>query len=85
MTSKDFQRRVREASGQATLPIINKSKWSSLKVTIPPTASERNAIVSGLDELMDSSMNLEAVYARKLLCLDELKKSLLNLAFTGAL
>jgi type I restriction enzyme S subunit len=85
MTSSDFQLRVRQSAGQATLPIINKSKWSALTVVIPPTLDEQLKIVIGLDSLLAESMNLEAVYEGKLTALDELKKSLLHQAFTGAL
>jgi type I restriction enzyme S subunit len=85
MTSSNFQLRVRQGAGQATLPIINKSKWSALTVVIPPTLDEQIKIVADLDELLAESLNLEAVYERKLAALDELKKSLLHQAFMGAL
>jgi type I restriction enzyme, S subunit len=85
MTTSDFQRRVRQSAGQATLPIINKSKWSALTVLVPPTLEEQSKIVTDLDTFLAESMNLEAVYERKLIVLDELKKSLLHQAFTGAL
>ena len=85
MTSKDFQRRVVEGSGQATLPIINKSKWSSLRVAVPSTVNAQSKIVSDLDRLLEESMNLEVIYKRKLVALTELKKSLLHRAFTGEL
>ncbi|WP_288132421.1 restriction endonuclease subunit S [Accumulibacter sp.] len=85
MTTGNFQRRVRQNAGQATLPIINKSKWSALTVVVPPTLEEQTKIVADLDLLLAESMNLEAVYERKLAVLDELKKALLHQAFTGAL
>lgn len=85
MTSSDFQLRVRHGAGQATLPIINKSKWSALTVVIPPTLDEQLKIVADLDALLTESMNLEAMYECKLTSLDELKKSLLHQAFTGSL
>jgi type I restriction enzyme, S subunit len=85
MTTSDFQRRVRQSAGQATLPIINKSKWSALTVVVPPTLDEQAKIVADLDILLAESMNLEAVYEGKLAALDALKKSLLHQAFTGAL
>jgi type I restriction enzyme S subunit len=56
-----------------------------LTVAIPPTLDEQLKIVADLDALLAESMNLEAVYERKLVALDELKKSLLHQAFTGAL
>jgi type I restriction enzyme S subunit len=85
MISKDFQRRVREGAGQATLPIINKSKWSALTVVVPQAPEDQNRIVEELDALQADSMSLEDVYQRKLAALDELKQSLLHQAFSGTL
>ncbi|MEI2678419.1 MAG: restriction endonuclease subunit S [Burkholderiaceae bacterium] len=85
MTTADFLRRVRLSAGQATLPIINKSKWSALTVVVPPTLDEQHKIVAHLEAVLAESMNLEAVLERKLKALDELKKSLLYQAFTGQL
>lgn len=83
MTTRDFQRRVRENSGQATLPIINKSKWGSLAVVLPPSLEEQISILRGLDAIGVEVDSLREVLARKLTALDELKKSLLHQAFTG--
>lgn len=85
MISSDFQLRVRQSAGQATLPIINKSKWSALTVAIPSTLDEQLKIVADLDTLLVETMNLEAIYERKLAALDELKQSLLHRAFKGLL
>lgn len=51
MSNPSFQQEsLKIAQGaQATLPIINKSKWSNLLILIPPTISEQQAIVSRLD------------------------------------
>lgn len=85
MTTRDFQRRVRQSSGQATLPIINKTKWSALTVLVPPTLDEQFQVVAGLDALRAESMSLETIFERKLAALDELKKALLHQAFNGLL
>ena len=85
MISKDFQRRVREGAGQATLPIINKSKWSALTVVVPQATEDQKRIVEELDALQADSMSLEGLYQRKLAALDELKQSLLHQAFSGQL
>jgi type I restriction enzyme S subunit len=85
MISKDFQRRVREGAGQATLPIINKSKWSALTVLVPQAPEDQNRIVEELDTLQANLMSLEDVYQRKLADLEELKQSLLHQAFSGQL
>jgi len=85
MLIEDFQRRVIHCSGQATLPIINKSKWSALTVWLPPTLDDQEQIVAKLDALREETQRLESLYQRKLAALDELKKSLLHQAFSGAL
>ena len=85
MLTETFQRKVIHASGQATLPIINKSKWSALSVWLPPKVAEQKKIASKLDALVEESQRLARVYERKLAALEALKKSLLHQAFTGEL
>lgn len=85
MTTRDFQRRVRQNAGQATLPIINKSKWGSLAVVVPPSLGEQISILQGLDAMGAQVDSLCEILGRKLGALDELKKSLLHQAFTGQL
>jgi type I restriction enzyme S subunit len=85
MLTETFQRKVIHASGQATLPIINKSKWSALSLWLPPTLAEQKLIATKLDALSAETQRLTALYTRKLAALEELKKSLLHQAFTGEL
>ena len=85
MLTEDFQKRVLHSSGQATLPIINKSKWSSLTVVLPPKYAEQERIVDQFDKLIGETQHLESIYQQKLAALDALKKSLLDQAFTGGL
>ena len=85
MLTQNFQQRMLFKSGQATLPIINKSKWNSLTVTFPSTIQEQQYLVARFDELSKETKKLEAIYQQKLTLLDELKKSILNQAFSGQL
>jgi type I restriction enzyme S subunit len=85
MLTDSFQRKVIEASGQATLPIINKSKWSALPLWLPPTVAEQKRIAAKFDDLVEETQRLGALYERKLAGLEALKKSLLHQAFTGNL
>ncbi|MDD5114470.1 MAG: restriction endonuclease subunit S [Methylobacter sp.] len=85
MRTETFQRSVIHGSGQATLPIINKSKWSALSLWLPPTVSEQKTIAAKLDALIEETRRLESIYQQKLAALDELKKSLLHQAFSGQL
>ena len=54
-------------------------------VAFPPNLSEQRVIISKLDELSTETKKLEAIYQQKLTALDELKKSILNQAFSGEL
>jgi len=56
------------------------------KVILPiPSFSEQKSIVRKLDSLSKQTKKLEAVYEKKLADLEELKKSILNKAFSGEL
>lgn len=85
MLTETFQRKVIHASGQATLPIINKSKWSALSVWLPPKVAEQKEISAKFDALVEETQRLAHTYERKIAALEALKKSLLHQAFTGAL
>ena len=85
MLNETFQRKVIHASGQATLPIINKSKWSALTVWLPQKVHEQTTIAAKFDALLGETQRLESNYQQKLTALDELKKSLLHRAFNGDL
>ncbi|NOT65299.1 MAG: hypothetical protein HOP06_04585 [Methylotenera sp.] len=64
---------------QLTVPMIK-------EYHIPlPTLPEQLEIISQLEILFAETQRLEALYQRKIACLDELKKSLLQQAFAGEL
>ena len=50
-----------------------------------PLLSEQRSIVAKLDALSAKTKKLEAIYQQKLADLEELKKSVLNKAFSGEL
>ena len=85
MLTDDFQRRVIHRSGQATLPIINKSKWRALSVWLPPKIMEQKRIAARFDSLGAETHRLATLYRQKVAALEALKKSLLHQAFTGEL
>ena len=82
--SSSFKEQLEALSGGTTVPIVNKSKFNSVTIVLPPM-SEQKAIVSNLDDLTTKTRQLEAVYQRKLDALAELKQSLLQRAFAGEL
>ena len=56
------------------------------KLNFPfPDINKQNEIVKSLNELMTSVQKLEVIYQQKLASLDELKKSILQKAFSGEL
>jgi len=85
MISPDFQREVLRNAGQATLPIINKSKWSALKVRLPKNLSWQQETTDRMRSLRDVISDLEARYKRSQSELDTLRQSLLQKAFSGEL
>lgn len=87
MTSKEFQEKVLlEGKGaQATLPIINKSKWENLKISFPKSKTQQKIFVDKFDALSIESQKLLGIYLKKIADLEELKKSILAKAFAGEL
>jgi type I restriction enzyme, S subunit len=85
LRSKNFFEKIINNSSQATLPIINKSKWENLSVSYPKSLSEQKSIVAKLDALSVETKKLEAIYKSKIADLEELKKSVLRKAFSGEL
>jgi type I restriction enzyme S subunit len=87
MRSKKFQQKVLlEGKGaQATLPIINKSKWENLTLSYPESRLDQLSIVRNLDALQAETKRLEELYQKKIENLEELKKSILEKALRGEL
>jgi type I restriction enzyme S subunit len=68
----------------ATLPRANMSTVLEFKINLP-SFKEQKAIVQKLDELSTEIKKLEAIYIQKINDLEELKKSVLQKAFSGEL
>ena len=73
--------------GQMTGAAIKRIVLKDIKkAAIPfPPLKEQDIIVTTLNSLLAETQRLESIYQRKLAALDELKKTLLHQAFTGAL
>ena len=63
---------------------INKNQIESIQLLLPPL-KEQQTIVKKLDALSAETKKLEAIYQQKINDLEELKKSLLQKAFSGEL
>lgn len=62
---------------------FNASKLASLIIPYPLSIEEQKVIIAELEAIKKETQRLEALYQRKIACLDELKKSLLQQAFAG--
>ena len=81
MLTASFQQNVRDNAGQTTLPIINKKKWSNLRLHLPPL-SEQKRIVAILDEAFAGTATAVANTEKNLANAHELFDSYLNNVFT---
>jgi len=70
-------------SGMAQ-PKLNQAMLNKIPIPVP-MLEEQQAIVSHLDALRAETQKLEAVYQKKIVDLEELKKSILQKAFAGEL
>lgn len=69
----------------AAQPKLNQKALNSIPIPIPKGLEEQARIVDSIESLSTETRSLESIYQRKLTALDELKKSLLHQAFSGAL
>ena len=70
-------------SSGAGVPTLNRNNVHSEMVWFPKSVKEQQAIVQKFDALSAETKKLEAVYRKKIEDLEELKKSLLQKAFSG--
>jgi type I restriction enzyme S subunit len=82
MRNDDFKRKVIKegTSAQATLPIINKSKWENLTLFVPDI-EEQQRISNYLDSLASSVRELEEISRKTAAECDALKQALLRQIF----
>lgn len=86
LRSKVFQDIIFKYSGGAAIPNVPSAKiLKDILIPIPKIMAEQKVIVKKLDALSVETKKLEAIYAKKVLGLEELKKSVLNSAFNGDL
>jgi type I restriction enzyme S subunit len=85
MISKNFLNQVFLNASQTTLPIINKTKWSNLTLNLPVNKNEQRKIIFNLDDIRAETISLLNSYRSKIESLEQLKKSILQQAFSGQL
>tara|TARA_R110002012_G_scaffold52191_1_gene134111 strand:- start:14364 stop:15548 length:1185 start_codon:yes stop_codon:yes gene_type:complete len=83
--SKIFQDIIFEHAGGAAIPNVPAAKiLKEIKLQIP-TVEKQKIIVSEIDSMVSKRDSLLRIYTEKLAALDELKKSILQKAFSGEL
>ena len=74
----------RAQGASSTMKKIGKQVVQNIPIPMPSLALQK-AATEKLDSIRDETQRLESLYQRKLAALDEMKKSLLHLAFSGQL
>lgn len=69
----------------ATISRLYNDNLKKIQISFPKALSEQKSIVKKLDALSVETKKLEKIYTQKLVDLEELKKSVLQQAFTGKL
>lgn len=72
-------------SNGANIPQINNYSFDEVYIPYPKSIEEQQTIVQKLDALSAETKKLEAIYQQKINDLEELKKSVLQKAFSGEL
>ncbi len=69
----------------AAQPKLNQKALNSIPIPIPKSVEAQAVLVKSVESLQDETQRLASLYEHKLAALDELKKSLLQQAFSGRL
>ena len=85
LRSNIFQTIIFEHSGGAAIPNVPAAKILK-QITIPiPNIKEQKRIVKEIELTLTKTKKLEAIYVQKIADLEEMKKSVLQKAFSGQL
>ena len=84
LQNPSFKSKIMKLALKAAQPDITHAIFKIQDIAIPPLKEQR-LIIKKLDALSAETHRLEAIYQQKLTALDELKKSILNQAFSGQL
>jgi type I restriction enzyme S subunit len=85
LMSQPLQQRIHDKGTGATCTGIKASLLKKILIVFPASIKAQREYISILDSLTTQVKDLECIYAKKLSLLDELKKSILQKAFTGEL
>ncbi|OGS89117.1 MAG: hypothetical protein A2061_08825 [Gallionellales bacterium GWA2_59_43] len=84
LLSKPFTDYAIQGSARAGMPKVNREHLFEYRTWLPDVKVQKK-LSAQLDALREETQRLVSLYQRKLAALDELKKSLLHQAFSGAL
>ena len=86
LTSKFFKDQILEIGEQgATRQAITKVQLENFEISFPKTTKEQEKVVQNINTLKAETKKLEAIYIQKIADLEEMKKSVLQKAFSGQL
>ena len=80
-----FNKQMEKLQKGASYPAVTDSEVKGIYIPFPKSLKEQNKIVQKLDALSTETKKLEAIYNQKINDLEELKKSVLQKAFSGEL
>lgn len=83
--SGPIRKRILEKGTGATVVGIKSSLLKKITIYFPKSISEQQTIVQKLDSFSTETKKLETIYQKKIEDLEELKKSILQKAFSGEL
>jgi len=84
LISTEMMKKINATWTGATLPRANMNAVLEFKINLPPLKAQR-VIVQKFDALFSETKKLENIYQQKIKELEELKKSILQKAFSGEL
>jgi type I restriction enzyme S subunit len=81
----DFNKQMEKLQKGASYPAVTDNEVKGIYMPFPKSKKEQQTIVHKLDDLSSETKKLEAIYQQKINDLGELKKSILQKAFSGEL
>ncbi|MFO0478371.1 MAG: restriction endonuclease subunit S [Bacteroidota bacterium] len=80
-----FNKQMEKLQKGASYPAVTDSEVKGIYISFPKSLKEQQTIVQKLNALSAETKKVEAIYNQKINDLEELKKSVLQKAFSGAL
>ncbi len=80
-----FRSKVQETASGVKVRHTSPKKMQAISIWIPDTVNKQDQITQKIFKHKEQTIALENIYQKKMLSLDELKKSILQKAFTGEL